>query len=136
VAAATGVHDGADRIQAEGPPLRLGPQAALALSLILHELSTNAIKYGALSAPEGRIAVRWDLEAGAPDVGDLLVFRWRESGGPEVTAPEHRSFGTRLIEMGLTSREGGETRLDYEPSGLSCRIAAPLAVLQADESEG
>gem|GEM_PF-305924 len=108
------------RITAEGPDLRLQPKTAVSLALALHELATNAVKYGALSVPEGRVEVRWRV------AGDRLNLVWRECGGPPVEAPTRRGFGTRMIERGLATELGGEVRIDFRPTGLVCEIDAPL----------
>ena len=133
VRGAVRVHEPGERISFEGPPVLIGSRAALALALIANELSTNAVKYGALSAPEGRIEVRWRIEAEGPDGQPLLDFRWTETGGPPVVAPARKGFGTRLVGMGLTASPGGAVDLDYDPAGLRCRITAPLNDLVLDE---
>lgn len=117
---------GADaaRVRMEGPDIELGPQTALSTAMLIHELSTNAIKYGALSRPEGRIAVTWTL---AEKAGHCrLEVDWRESGGPPVAPPPRRGFGTRLISRGLATGIGGEVNLDFKPEGLHCTIVALL----------
>ncbi len=114
-----------DRIRLDGPPVSLTPAVALPLGMAIHELATNAAKYGALSVETGQVAVEWGVEwqAGA---GTLSV-RWRESGGPAVSPPARTGFGTRLIRASLERELAGEVRLDYAASGLACRIAVPLA---------
>lgn len=107
-----------------GPRTRLHPSQAVALSLVLHELITNAAKYGALSTESGRIHLSWNL--GFDGMGRRsLVMLWRESGGPPVTLPERRGFGTRLIEKSF-SRGQGEARIDYRPAGLQCSLSLQL----------
>ncbi|HEX8263153.1 MAG TPA: HWE histidine kinase domain-containing protein, partial [Allosphingosinicella sp.] len=115
------------RFDVEGEPLRLAPRAALALAMALHELGTNAAKYGALSVEDGRVSIRWALD------GDRLRFEWRESGGPTVVAPARRGFGSRLIERGLEADLGGAAALHFESGGLRCEIAASLAAIRAPE---
>lgn len=110
----------AKRVEAAGPPVRLSPRQALALSMAIHELATNAAKYGALSQPRGRVRIEWSL------VDRTFEFRWTEAGGPPVEAPTQRGFGSRLLERGLSSELGGKTRLTYAPGGLVCEITAPL----------
>lgn len=119
--------DAAERFRFEGPAFRIGPSPALSLTLTLHELATNAAKYGALVNPDGRIAVTWALEHAEGEA----VFRldWTESGGPPVTLPSRKGFGTRLIERGLS---GGSATSDYRPEGLACTLTAPLAGLRAE----
>ncbi|HEU0133741.1 MAG TPA: HWE histidine kinase domain-containing protein, partial [Allosphingosinicella sp.] len=89
------------RFEVRGEPLRLAPRAALALAMALHELGTNALKYGALSVEAGRVSIGWEQD------GDRLGLQWRETGGPRVEAPGRRGFGTRLIERGLAADLGG-----------------------------
>ncbi|GGE12441.1 hypothetical protein GCM10011390_34490 [Aureimonas endophytica] len=132
VKATTALLDDGGRVVAGGPDIPLGPKAALTLSLILHELSTNAGKYGALSAPEGRVAIEWSLAPSPTSGSPVLRLEWRESGGPPVVPPARRSFGTRLIEMGLSGAADGRVVLDYAPDGLRCRLEAPLAELQTE----
>ncbi|WP_075216883.1 HWE histidine kinase domain-containing protein [Mongoliimonas terrestris] len=115
---------GADRFDVAGVPVRLGPQTALSFAMALHELATNAVKYGALCVPDGRVAIAWTL-AERPE-GRFLLFRWSEHGGPTVTPPTRRGFGSRLIEQGLSRELGGAVRILFEPDGLVCTIDAPL----------
>lgn len=119
----------ADRIDVSGADFDLGPRSTLSLSLLLHELTTNAAKHGALSAPAGRIRVEWRLEGGEDDV--QVTFTWTERGGPEPVAPAtsgRRGFGSRLIRMGLVGTGGVELR--YPPPGFQASMRAPLAQLQ------
>ena len=109
------------QIVRDGPSLDLLPNQALALSLVLHELATNAAKYGALSRPEGRVELRWKAEPGQLDLS------WRESGGPRVAAPSRRGFGSRLIENASFRELDGRTRLEFAPDGVRCWITASLA---------
>ncbi|HEY2707364.1 MAG TPA: HWE histidine kinase domain-containing protein [Caulobacteraceae bacterium] len=102
-----------------GPSLDVSPQLALSLSLALHELATNAAKYGALSAPEGRIEIRWDR------LGDELCLKWREGGGPAVSLPTRRGFGSRLLEASLRDLEG-QSRLEFAPEGVRAEFRAPV----------
>lgn len=117
----------AGRFDVEGEPLRLAPRAALALAMALHELGTNAAKYGALSVEGGRVSIGWTQS------GDRLSLLWRESGGPPVEAPARRGFGSRLIERGLAADLGGSAALRFDRSGLSCEIEASLAAIRAPE---
>lgn len=114
---ALGAHIDGARITLDGADLRLTPRTSLALSMALHELATNAVKYGALSTESGRVAVSWSAPAGQPG----LELIWREQGGPAVTPPAQRGFGTRMIE-GLAREIGGEARLAFDPEGLTCDI--------------
>jgi PAS domain S-box-containing protein len=117
----------AGRFDVEGEPLRLAPRAALALAMALHELGTNAVKYGALSTEDGRVSIGWT------QAGDRLNLIWRESGGPPVETPGRRGFGSRLIERGLAADLGGAATLRFDPGGLRCEIEASLAAVQAPE---
>lgn len=113
-----------DRYEVDGPAVTLSAQTAVSVTLALHELCTNAIKYGALSNDTGRITARWQLyeSAGAT----RLQLEWIESGGPPVQPPTRRGFGSRMIERGLAAELSAEVRLDYAPQGLVCVIDAPL----------
>jgi PAS domain S-box-containing protein len=114
-----------DRFAIEGPDVRLSPKQALALSIALHELATNAAKYGALSKEQGRVAVTWSISAGE-DGEPLLDFAWTESGGPKVSPPTRTGFGSRLIERSLASELGGSAVIDYRPEGVIATITSPL----------
>jgi two-component sensor histidine kinase len=103
-----------NRLISRGPPVTLPPQAALALYMCLHELTTNSLKYGALSAAAGRVDVTWEID----EAGRNLSLTWRESGGPQVVAPKSQGFGTRLIDRLLRHELDGEAKRLFEPSGL------------------
>jgi two-component sensor histidine kinase len=98
----------------------LPPNVALSLALVLHELATNALKYGALSVPGGRVRVRWSREGGK------LRLTWREEGGPAVAPPTRRGFGSMLIERSVAHNLGGTARLDFRPEGLAYEVELPL----------
>jgi two-component sensor histidine kinase len=104
------------RVELGGPPIRLSPRQALAISMALHELATNAVKYGSLSSTEGRIRVDWG-EAGQAGTADFWL-KWEESGGPPVTPPARKGFGSRLIERTLEHDLAGAARLEYRPTGV------------------
>jgi PAS domain S-box-containing protein len=104
------------RVQIDGPPVLLEPNAAQAVAVALHELATNAAKYGALSVPNGRIDLKWLQEADGP-----LILHWREMGGPAVKMPTHQGFGTRIIER-MIGQLKGKARLDWHADGLVCEI--------------
>lgn len=123
---ALALHAEPDRIRVHGPHVQLGPRAALALSLLLHELATNALKYGALSTSDGVIHLDWTIETGGLD--PMLHLKWQESGGPAVTPPARKGFGSRLIGMGLGS---GTSGIDYAPDGLVATFSAPMRTLVA-----
>ncbi len=112
------------RVVMAGPDVRVTPKQALALSIALHELATNAAKYGALSNEAGRVELAWLVEP-TPD-GDLLRLTWSESGGPPVSPPQRTGFGTRLIEHGLAHELGGEARISYRPGGVVSTISTLL----------
>ena len=112
------------RLTLEGPALWLTPNRALSIAMAMHELATNAVKYGALSNDAGRIAVTWRVfEA---DGVRRLELDWIERDGPPVAPPRRRGFGSRLIERSLARELGGEVKLDFDPAGLRCRVAARL----------
>ncbi len=106
-----------------GPDIKLLPKSALAVSMAVHELATNAAKYGALSNGSGRISVHWTI---VDHNGERLQIVWTEAGGPKVAAPSSKGFGSRLIERGLAGQLGGEAVIDYREAGVVCRITAPL----------
>ncbi len=120
------LHGGPSRFDLSGPSVRLSPRTALSLSMALHELATNAVKYGALSTPAGRILLRWARTPGAQSDTERLNLVWTERGGPPVTPPAKRGFGSRLIERGLAAELSGEAAIQFEPEGVVCRIQALL----------
>jgi len=122
---------GANRFEFSGPGVRLGPRAVTAIAMALHELSTNAAKYGALSVPGGKITLSWWLSA-ADGVEPQLHLCWIETGGPEVEMPKSHGFGSRLIERSLPLELGGKVELAYKPSGVVCTIEAPLSQIQRE----
>jgi two-component sensor histidine kinase/PAS domain-containing protein len=115
-----------ERFEVSGPAIQLGARAALSVSLLLHELATNALKYGALSVETGRITVTWDI-AGDGEEAELIMH-WRERGGPPAREPESKGFGSKLIKMGLVGTGG--VALRYLPSGFEGQFNAPLAQVQ------
>ena len=116
-------HDpGAGRLVTSGPSVRLKPAAALAFAMALHELATNAVKYGAFSTPDGKVELDWHL-APVPN-GRRLRVKWKERGGPSVVTPIRKGFGTRLIERSLAFELGSETAVQYDPEGVICEIDA------------
>lgn len=117
-------HEGENRVQILGDDVRLSPQMALALAMALHELATNAVKYGALSNETGEIEISWAVSPGAG--GPHLHLAWTERGGPPVAVPTHRGFGTRLIERSLAQELQGRVQLAFEPMGLVCTLDAPV----------
>ena len=109
--------DGLSQIAIEGPPLHIGSHATLTLSLVLHELATNAAKYGALSVPDGRIQLSWRMQE------DVLNLHWRERDGPPVRAPDNVGFGSRLIDRGFGPRSQVDRR--FSSSGFELEIVVP-----------
>lgn len=114
---------GPTRISLNGPPVSLEPAVVLSLGMIFHELATNAAKYGALHTPDGRILIDWGL---ADQRDRKLKLSWREIGGPKVTVPERRGFGSRLIERNIRHDLAGEIDLVYAPGGLIAELTVPL----------
>ncbi|WP_334163623.1 CHASE domain-containing protein [Phenylobacterium sp.] len=113
-----------NRIDVTGEEVWLAPDTALALGMALHELATNALKYGALSGEEGRVEIAWTLRQ--QDGSDWLKLVWEERGGPPVTPPSRRGFGSRLIETGLRRQLRGHVDLAFRPQGVCCTIDLPL----------
>jgi two-component sensor histidine kinase len=111
------------RILLSGPHVVLGSKQALSLALALHELGTNAVKYGALSDDHGRVRISWETVQGSTAA---FRFSWQESGGPAVMEPASQGFGSQLIQRVLAADFGGETEVRYEPRGLLCTLTAPL----------
>lgn len=128
VAGAVQAHGSPGQISWAGEDLKVGPQATLALSLALHELCTNAVKYGALSVPEGRVDIGWRVES--PEGPATLRFSWHERNGPPVTPPSRAGFGSRLIQQGLEGALGGSVAVDYATTGMSLVLTAELARVQ------
>lgn len=113
----------ADRIVIDGPAVRLQPTAAVSYALAFHELCTNALKYGALSVPAGRVDVAWSLDA---DAEQHINLTWRESGGPPVSPPKAAGFGSRLISRVVARELGTPVALRFEPEGLVCEFDGPV----------
>jgi PAS domain S-box-containing protein len=121
------------RIRLRGPRINLQPGAVLALGLAVHELATNAVKYGSLSVPDGKVHVMWAVTAGAGQ--PALLVEWVESGGPPVKKPERQGFGTKLIQRGLAQQLGGEIKLDFAPTGIRCVITFPISTMASDQND-
>nr|WP_244510554.1 HWE histidine kinase domain-containing protein [Microvirga guangxiensis] len=111
------------RLHLNGPKVRLLPHTALALAMMLQELATNAVKYGALSNATGEVKITWRVDDGDPP---HLYLLWEESGGPLVQAPARRGFGTRLIERSLAQDLDGAVRMEFASTGVICIVDAPL----------
>jgi len=116
---------GSERVTIRGETVALKPRAALTLAMTFHELSTNAAKYGALSAPAGRVEIHWRVDDRDTDAPWLRI-EWEEKDGPPVSPPGRRGFGTRLIERSVEADFEGRATLAFEPSGLRCAIEIPL----------
>lgn len=116
------------RFALSGPRIQVEARAALPLALMIHELATNAAKYGALSVANGHVLIEW-LVDGPPPMETLRLV-WREQGGPPVTPPTRKGFGSRLIERGLTGAVGGSLELSFPTSGVTCTLSAPLSGFQ------
>jgi two-component sensor histidine kinase len=114
-----------NRLHIAGPHVRLTPRMSLALAMALHELATNAVKYGALSNKIGTIAVSWTVQNGAAP--PRLILQWEEAGGPRVVAPRRRGFGSRLIERSLAQDLDGQVEITFAPTGVVCTVNAPVA---------
>lgn len=125
VRAALEPHDpGGRSITIDGPPVRLSPRATLAISLALHELATNAVKYGALVTPDGTVTIKWTVTSQDPR---RFVMTWIEADGPPVVMPEAQGFGTRLIQKGLGEELFADVAVEYRPGGLVFRMETDLA---------
>jgi PAS domain S-box-containing protein len=115
--------DGEMRTLIDGPTVMLNPDQAQTIAVALHELATNAAKYGALSGDKGRVRVEWSRSAGADG---RIVLRWTEAGGPPVNPPTRKGFGTHVMETMIRHHEGGNVHLDWHAEGLVCEIALPV----------
>jgi two-component sensor histidine kinase len=115
---------GLDQFKIIGENIAISSGPAVSLSMVIHELCTNAVKHGALSMPVGRVSISWTA------ADERFKLHWKESGGPRVQEPFRKSFGSRLIEQALPGQLHGEARLKFEPDGLSCEVNIPLTVLQ------
>ncbi len=122
----TGRPGGGHRVDIAGPRMQLDPEAAVMLHMAVHELATNAVKYGALSAPEGSISVTWRLERDASPPALLII--WREQGGPAIAAPTRRGFGSNLLQNGLARELSGSVTMNFEPAGLVCEMRFPTSM--------
>ena len=111
-------------VRIKGPPVPLEPRGALALGMAIHELATNAVKYGALSVPDGNVAVTWNIER--TDTGQHLVLEWVEQDGPAVTQPTSRGFGSALIERALNHDMSAQAKIEFLPNGVRAHVRAPI----------
>ncbi len=113
------------RVSLQGPRVLLPPKLAMTMALVVHELATNAAKYGALAGPTGRLEIVWSVTAGK------MTIRWRESGGPTMSPSGHQGFGTRLLPRALLAF-GGNIERRFEPDGLICEMSLNLDTAQED----
>ncbi|TXC69268.1 PAS domain S-box protein [Sphingorhabdus soli] len=113
----------ADRVTMDGPEVRVSGRNAVTISLAIHELCTNAFKYGALSVDDGSVTITWGIDDGQ---AKSFQFEWREQDGPPVVIPDRKGFGTSLLERGLAAELGGQIILSYAPEGVICSFTAPL----------
>jgi two-component sensor histidine kinase len=122
-------HPDLTKVEVSGPSVPLPPTSAQAIALTLHELATNAVKYGAFAQPTGRLNVSWKVEA--DDQSRKLKLEWRESGVPiSPSAPRRRGYGSELIERALPYQLGAQTDLRFTPEGVACRIIVPIRAAQ------
>ena len=119
-----------EQISISGPALSINPKMALSLALAVNELGTNALKYGALSVPEGAVSIEWSVADGDKD-NKTLTWRWLERGGPSVSPPSRRGFGSFLIERVFGADFNGAVRIEYHPDGVECVLTAPSPDLEA-----
>ncbi|CAN7517585.1 PAS domain S-box protein [Phenylobacterium sp. LjRoot219] len=113
-----------ERIDAQGGDVWLDPPQAVSISMALHELATNAAKYGALSKVVGKVLIRWTRVSSGS--GELVRLRWEEHGGPSVSPPKRRGFGSRLLERGLGRELQGTVVLEFPPEGVQCTVTFPM----------
>lgn len=130
VKASVGPFDGG-AFRIAGPRVMLGARAVSAFSLALHELATNASKYGALTTNNGTVTITWEIASSAHN--SLVHFQWSEMGGPSVSVPQRRGFGSRVIESALAVEIGGTAEIDFRPSGILFEVTAPLSNLSDDK---
>lgn len=116
----TAVRADDERLKLEGDDLLLPPKVSVSLAMAIHELATNALKYGSLSSDSGTVSIRWEASDGR------LRLRWKERGGPPVTEPARRGFGSRMIERGLAAELGGKVVIRFEADGVLCEVDAPM----------
>jgi PAS domain S-box-containing protein len=126
---------GSGRVSIAGPAIKLRPEAAQALALVIHELATNAAKYGALSGEAGQVEIEWSMAAASGE--PRLCIHWRERGGPAVTGvPTRRGFGSTVMQASVERQLKGKVRLDWEPHGLTCELALPAEQIVAAAGDG
>jgi PAS domain S-box-containing protein len=115
-----------DVFELDGPPTRLSAMQAVAMALVLHELATNAVKYGSLKDESGVVIVTWNQAIDSVG-GRHLTLLWEERGGPPVTIPDHGGFGSRLISRSFGNESGGRAHVEFAPDGVRCVVELPLS---------
>jgi two-component sensor histidine kinase len=128
---AQALHSFSDRVHIEGAELFLNARAAQGFTLVMHELATNAIKYGALTARAGTVSVHWSVEGNSEK--RTVTFRWRERGGPQVTAPTRKGFGSKLLEHAIP-HAGDPPRFEYAPEGFTYELRTTLETLSSPQN--
>ncbi|WP_246318865.1 sensor histidine kinase [Peteryoungia desertarenae] len=123
-----------ERVSIDGPAVLANANAVQNLGLVFHELTTNSIKYGALSVPSGRVEIRWSFVEDGSDEPNL-TFSWKESGGPSVTIPRRRGFGTTVIDRHAASSFSGQVSIEFAPEGLRWTMTAPYAAFASGGSD-
>lgn len=124
--------DRPERFRIAGDNRLLEPKATLALAIAIHELATNAHKYGAFSNDGGSVAIGWAVKD--TPAGERIVLQWRETNGPPVNPPSHKGFGSQVLERGLAHELSGDVVLDYRPTGVECTISMPTANAARDKT--
>ena len=115
-----------NQVQIEGDQIAVSPVAAQAVSMLLHEMTTNALKYGALSTPDGSVDIAWQRDE---ETGHELIFKWHETGGPPVERPTRRGFGSKVIDRIVKQQLGASADITWEPSGLNLTVSVPMEKL-------
>ena len=123
-----------NNVSVTGDRVWLKPRGALALGMAVHELVTNAVKYGALSVPDGKITIHWDI--GPTHDGERLVWVWNERDGPAIEQPDRHGFGLSMIERSVRHELKGEAKFEFEPAGLRATLTIPLAPVVASRANG
>ncbi len=118
--------DGDARVRIDGPPISLSPNATVSFTMALHEMGTNAVKHGALSTQKGVVEIGWRVAEPQPGKNGRLIFTWTEHGGPKVTEPKRKGFGSKMIEKGVAHALGAQVAIDYREAGVICTMELPL----------
>ncbi|MBB4632455.1 sensor histidine kinase [Sphingosinicella soli] len=125
-------HGHGESIRLQGPAVYLSADQSFSMALAVHELATNAVKYGALSVPSGKVAIAW--EAGRAGTDDVFAFEWAEADGPQVALPKRRGFGSRLLKRALAPQFGGAVDIAYRPEGLRFTLQTTMKRLRTDNA--